>query len=562
MTLREIYRRLAMNQVHQPSDSLFALNQPPLFIGMNAYSSDSLLVALIANFPSVVHKELELLGEYVLSCTAQELARMANYNTPQLHAYGPGGERWDKVEFHPAWHALLRRSIHDGLHCSIWDRSFEPVVRKQAHKIRAARLYLMAQLEAGHLMSPSVTSASMVALMTTPRVHKDWAPKIFSREYDPTNKAPMQKTSVAIGLGLTEKRGGTDIAAITSQGQKISDGIYCLSGHKWFLSSPMSDAFIMLAQVEGRVGCFLVPRLLEDGSPNGLCYQRLKNKIGNRSNATVELEFSNTFGFLLGDLNVSTGPVEDMKILIYLDSAIMSVSGMRVSLAEAIHYARRRHVSGGILIDQPVMKRAIADIALDIAAATALSFRLANSFDEAKSRSEEAAYARIMAPITKYWCCKMAPAVIAEAMECIGGSGYIEERSIARHYRESPANSILLGSGNAMVLDVLNLLEKGKNLFEQLFSTLEQDLGSSGKKVITILRDSISLCKEDKGLARFLTEKIALASSAAALYRAGMNDIADVFLENRFLDNCHSTHCMLHGRFNAAHIIDSLYLDC
>ncbi|MEG8099381.1 acyl-CoA dehydrogenase family protein [Candidatus Liberibacter brunswickensis] len=550
-----------MNQIYNPLDSLSELNQPSLFVGMNAYSSDSLLVALSANFPSAFHKDLESLGEYVFSCSSQELARMANHNIPQLHAYGPGGERWDRIEFHPAWHALLRRSIHDGLHCSIWDRSFKPIVRKQAHKIRAVRLYLMAQLEAGHLISPSMTSASMVALMTTPLVNKDWAPKIFSREYDPTSKAPMQKSSVTIGLGLTEKKGGTDISAITSQGHKISDGIYCLSGHKWFLSAPMSDAFIMIAKVEGLFGCFLVPRLLEDGSPNGLCYQRLKNKIGNRSNATVEVEFSNTFGFLLGDLGENASPIEDMKILIYLDCAIMSVSGMRVSLAETIHYARRRYVEGSALIDQPVMQRVIADMALDVVAATALSFRLANSFDEAKSRSEEAAYARIMAPITKYWCCKISPTIIAESMECIGGSGYIEERSIARHYRESPANSILLGSGNAMVLDVINLLEKGSNLFDHLFVNLEKDLGVSGKKVIGILQNTVSLCKEDKGLARLLTEKIALASSAAALYKVGMNDIADAFLETRFFGNWHSTYGMLNSRFNASNIINSVYLN-
>ncbi|CAL9914459.1 putative acyl-CoA dehydrogenase AidB [Candidatus Liberibacter solanacearum] len=550
-----------MNQTHQQLDSLSELNQPSLFIGMNAYKSDSFVVDLTANFPRSIRKELELLGEYVFSYSAQELARMANHNIPQLHAYGAGGERCDRIEFHPAWHALLRRSMKDGLHCAVWNRNYEPEVRKQAHKIRAARLYLMAQLEAGHLTSLSMTSASMVALMTTPRVHKDWAYKILSQEYDPTSKAPMQKTSVTIGLGLTEKQGGTDIGAITSLGQKISDGIYCLSGHKWFLSAPMSDAFIMLARVEGIVGCFLVPRLLEDGSSNGLCYQRLKNKIGNRSNATVEVEFSNAFGFLLGDLNAGTSPVEDMKILMYLDCAIISTSGMRASLAEAIHYARRRYVSRNILIDQSIMNRVIADVALDVAAATALSFRLANAFDEAKLRSEDAAYARVMAPVTKYWCCKIAPAVIAEAMECIGGSGYVEERSIARHYRESPANSILLGSGNAMVLDLLNLLEKGSNLFEQVFSNLEKDLGSSGKKVIDLLQDSVSLCKEDRGLARLLIERMAIAASAAALCREGADNIADVFLESRFFGNGHSTYGLLHSRVNSTHIIDSLYLD-
>ncbi|MBY7649298.1 MAG: acyl-CoA dehydrogenase [Candidatus Liberibacter europaeus] len=550
-----------MNKVNQQLDVLSELNQPPPFIGINAYSSDSLVVDFTANFPRVIRRELELLGQYVFSCTAQELSRMANYNAPNLHAYGPGGERLDIIEFHPAWHSLMRRSIQDGLHCSIWDRNADAEIRKHSHKIRVSRLYLMAQLEAGHLTSPSITSASMVALMTSPIVQKDWARKILSREYDPTNIAPMHKTSVSIGLGLTEKQGGTDIWATTSCGQKISDGIYCLSGHKWFLSVPMSDAFIMLAKVEDKIGCFLVPRLLEDGSSNGLCYQRLKNKVGNRSNATAEVEFSNTFGFLLGDLDAGASPVEDMKILLYLDCSVISAAGMRASLAEAIHYIRRRYVSGKLLIEQPIMTRVVADMALDVAAATALSFRLANSFDEAKYNSINAAYARVMAPVTKYWCCKIAPNLIAEAMECIGGSGYVEERSISRHYREAPANSILLGSSNAMLLDLLNVLEKGTNLFDQVFANLEKDFGSSGKKAIELLQESVSLCKKDRGLARLLIERMALVASAAALYRSGATSIADAFLETRVFGDCHSTYGMLHSRFNAAHIVDSLYPD-
>lgn len=550
-----------MNQVNPQLDALAALNQPPLFIGINAYSSDSLVVDLTANFPRVVRKELELLGVHIFSSNAKELARMANCNLPQLHSYGAGGERRDTVEFHPAWHSLMRRSIQDGLHCSVWDRSVDPDIRKQAHKIRAARLYLMAQLEAGHLTIPSVTSASVVALMASPKIQKDWMRKILSREYDPTNKSSMHKSSVTIGLGLTEKQGGTDISSVTSSAQKISDGIYYLSGHKWFVSAAMSDAFIMLAQVEKNISCFLVPRLLEDGSSNGLCYQRLKNKVGNLSNATVEMEFSNTFGFLLGDIDSGTSPVDDMKILLYLDYAIISSAEMRASLAEAVHYVRRRCVLGKNLIDQPLMTRVIADMALDVAAATALSFRLANVFDDAKYNSIDASYALVMAPVTKYWCCKIAPTIISEAMECIGGSGYIEDRSIARHYKDAPVNAILAGSSNATVLDLLNLLEKGNNLFEQVFVYLEKDLGSYGKQAVDLLRETVSLCKEDRGLSRLLIERMALIASAAALYRSGAVNIADAFLENRVFGNGHSTYGLLYGKFNASNIVNSLYPD-
>ncbi|AHA27750.1 acyl-CoA dehydrogenase family protein [Candidatus Liberibacter americanus] len=550
-----------MNQVDPRLDSLAALNQPPLFIGINAYSSDSLVVDITAKFPRVVRKELELLGGHIFSCNAQELARMANSNLPHLHSYGPGGERRDIVEFHPAWHSLIRLSIKDGLHCSVWDRSVDPEIRKQAHKIRAARLYLMAQLEAGHLTVPCITSASVVALMASPKIQKDWVRKILSREYDPTNKSIMHKSFATIGLGLTEKKGGTDADSITSSGQKISDGIYCLSGHKWFISAPMSDAFIMLARVEKNVSCFLVPRLLEDNSSNGLFYQRLKNKVGNRSNATVEIEFSNTFGFLLGDLSSGTSPVDDMKILLYLDYAIISSAEMRASLAETVHYLRRRSVFGRNLIDQPLMSRVIADMSLDVAAATALSFRLANVFDDAKYNSIDASYARIMAPVTKYWCCKIAPNIIAEAIECIGGSGYVEDRPIARQYMEAPVNSILAGSSNSAVLDLLNLLEKSNNLFEQVFAYLENDLGSYGKRAVDLLKETVGLCQEDMGLSRLLIERMALVAAAAALYRLGAVNIADAFLETRVFGNYRSTYGSLPSRFNASNIVDSLYPD-
>ncbi|MBA5724071.1 acyl-CoA dehydrogenase family protein [Candidatus Liberibacter sp.] len=549
-----------MTQDH-PLNSLSTLNQPPLFMGIDAYSSDSLVMDLTSNFPHVVRKELELLGNHVFSYAAQELARMANRNSPQLRSYGPGGERIDIVEFHPAWHALMRRSMKDGLHCSVWDRNVEPDIRKQAYKIRAASLYLMGQLESGHLSSLSMTNASVVALMASSEMQKGWLQKISSREYDPSNKASIYKNSVTIGLGLTEKRAGTDLGETTSCAEKISDGIYRLSGHKWFVSAPMSDAFVILAKTPEGIGCFLVPRLLEDGSLNGLCYQRLKDKVGNRSNATVEMEFSNTFGFLLGDIGSDASPIDDMKILSYLDCAIMSASGMRASLAEAIHYARRRYVFGKLLIDQPVMNRVFADMALDVSAATALSFRLAGAFDRAKSHPEDAAYARIMAPVSKYWCCKIAPAIIAEAMECIGGSGYVEERSIARHYREAPANAILEGSGNAMVLDLLSLLENGNHLFEQVFTSLGKDLGSSGKKIVAMLQDSVSLCKEDIGSARLLIERMALVSAASELYRSGAGRIADAFLETRISGGWRSTYGMLDSRFKASNIVNCLYPD-
>ena len=261
-------------------EKLAELNQPSLWSGINAYRSDPLIVDLTAGLPRGTREDLENMGRYVTSPEAQELARMANQGTPQLRTHGPRGERLDVVEFHPAWHALMRRSMSVGLHSSVWDPQADADAKDQSHKIRAARFYLTAQLESGHLCPLTMTSASVAALSASPAVQKDWAPKILSRKYDSSNKPAMQKTAVTIGMGMTEKQGGTDVRSNKSSAEKVSEGIYRLSGHKWFMSAPMSDAFIMLAQTKEGMGCFLVPRLLEDGSANGLQFQRLKDKIG------------------------------------------------------------------------------------------------------------------------------------------------------------------------------------------------------------------------------------------------------------------------------------------
>ena len=255
-----------MTQTPRNADPSNDLNQPSLWSGINAYRSDPLIVDLTANLPRSIREDLEQMGRFVTSHEAQELARMANQGVPQLKTHGPRGERQDIVEFHPAWHALMRRSMSIGLHSSIWDPQADPDAKDQSHKVRAARFYLTAQLECGHLCPLTMTSASVAAMMSAPAVQKDWAPKILSRKYDSTNKPAMQKSAVTIGMGMTEKQGGTDVRANTTSAERVGEGIYRLSGHKWFLSAPMSDAFIMLAQTGDGLGCFLVPRLLEDGS--------------------------------------------------------------------------------------------------------------------------------------------------------------------------------------------------------------------------------------------------------------------------------------------------------
>ena len=533
------------------------LNQPPLWSGINAYRSDPLLVDATDAMPKGLRDEFDAIGRYVTSPEAQELARMANEGVPQLRTHGPRGERLDVVDYHPAWHALMRRSMASGLHSSLWENV--PEEKGRAHKARAVRFYLTAQLECGHLCPLTMTSASVAALSVSPQVQREWGRKILSRKYDSTNKPAMQKSAVTIGMGMTEKQGGTDVRANTSTAERVGEGIYRLSGHKWFMSAPMSDGFVMLAQTREGVGCFLVPRLLEDGSSNGLRFQRLKDKIGNRSNASSEVEFSDTFGFLLGSPDAGIRTILDMVTLTRLDCALASSGIMRASLAEAVHHTRGRNVFGKPLVAQPIMTRVLADMALDVAGATALSFRLAEAFDKARDSAEDAAYARIMTPVTKYWCCKIAPALIYEAMECIGGSGYVEERPIARHYREAPVNAIWEGSGNVMALDLMRVIGRGRDLFEMLFAGLARDLGPAGKKTVEVLRAALSLCERDEGAARMLVEQLALAAAAAELYRAGAGRIADAFLETRLASGWRSTYGMLDSRFDSAYIVDLLY---
>lgn len=533
------------------------LNQPRPWAGINAYRTDPLLLDLSAGLPRIVKDEFEQIGRYVTSTEAQELARMANQNPPELRTHGTRGERLDVVEFHPAWHALMRRSMSIGLHSSVWDG--DTPAKGHEHKARAIRFFLTAQLECGHLCPLTMTSASVAAMMASPRVQREWAPKILSRKYDSSNKPMAQKTAVTLGMGMTEKQGGTDVRANTTAAEKVGEGIYRLAGHKWFMSAPMSDAFVMLAQVPEGMGCFLVPRLLEDGTANGLRFQRLKDKIGNRSNASSEVEFDGAMAYLLGEPGHGVRTILEMVTLTRLDCALASAGIMRASLAEAVHHVRGRKVFGKNLIDQPIMTRVLADMALDVAAATALSFRLADSFDRAGGNPADAAYARVMTPVVKYWVCKIAPQLIYEAMECLGGSGYIEERPIARHYREAPVNAIWEGSGNVMALDLLRVLERGRDLFESVFAGLEKDLGPSGKKTVEVLRAAMALCERDEGAARLLVEQLALAAAAAELYRVGAGKIADFFLESRLAGGWRHTYGVLDGRFDARYVIDLLY---
>ena len=532
-------------------------NQTPPLSGGNAWRSDSLVMQLAQDFSEAARKDIDQIGKFVLSAEAQDLARLANTETPKLRTYDRQGRRADQVEFHPAYHALMRRSIANGLHSSIWENGEAETGKR--HQVRAVRFFLTAQLEDGHLCPLTMTSASLAALMASPKLFREWAPRVTTRKYDQSNRAPVDKTGLTLGMGMTEKQGGTDVRANTTRAERAGNNFYRITGHKWFMSAPMSDAFLVLAQAQEGPSCFLVPRMLGDGKSNGFEFQRLKDKLGNRSNASSEVEFDNALGELVGEPGGGVKTIMDMVTLTRLDCALGSAGMMRAALSEAVHHARHRRVFGEVLIDQPLMQRVLADMALDVAAATALSIRLARAFDEAADDRGEASFARAMTPVVKYWVCKIAPGLTYEAMECLGGNGYVEEAPLARIYREAPVNAIWEGSGNVMALDVLRVLKRGPALFDEVLAGIERDMGEGSRGTTGVLRAAMNVALEDEGSARILTEQLALSAAAAELRRIGAGRIADAFIETRLAGQWRTTYGMLDGRHDSRAIVDTLY---
>ena len=533
------------------------LNQPPSAAGGNAWRGDPLLIQIAEDFSAPVRKDLDGLGRFVLSQEALETARLANVDVPVLRTHDRQGRRIDAVDYHPAYHALMRRSMASGLHSSIWENT--PTETGRRHQVRAARFYLTSQLETGHLCPITMTSASLAGLMASPNLFREWAPRITTRKYDQTSKPPVEKTGLTLGMGMTEKQGGTDVRANTTRAERASRDFHRINGHKWFLSAPMSDAFLVLAQASEGLSCFLVPRVLGDGTGNGFRFQRLKEKLGNRSNASAEVEFVNAIGQMVGEPGGGVKTIMDMVTLTRLDCAVASSGLMRAGLSEAIHHARHRQVFGKRLIDQPLMQRVLADMALDVAGASALSFRLARSFDEAASNRTEGAFARAMTAVVKYWVCKIAPSLLYEAMECLGGNGYVEEMPLARYYREAPVNAIWEGSGNVMALDVLRVLGQAPAMFDEVLAGIERDLGAGGPGTVAVLRAAIQVAGTDEGSARILTEQLALSAAAAELKRMGAGRIADAFIETRLAGQWRTTYGMLDARHDSRLIVDTLY---
>ena len=535
----------------RPFETHDVTNQSPPFADTNLFASDASLTDAVKREGGTSAVEaLTAFGARSGSAEAQELARLANRFTPVLETHDGRGRRRDEVIYHPAYHELMALSAAEGLTCSAYEhvadagRSPNP----GANVIRSAGLYLAAQMGPGHCCPLTMTNAAVPALLAAPDLAKAWLPKVLVRAYDRRFLPPEQKTALTIGMGMTEKQGGTDVRANATTAAPAEGGgepgrAYVLTGHKWFLSAPMSDAFLMLAQAPKGLSCFLVPRFLPDGSLNALRLQRLKEKVGNRSNASSEVEIAGAQGFLVGEEGRGIATIIEMVTATRLDCAVSSAGLMRLGLAIALHHTRHRTVFQRKLAEQPIMGAVLADLALDAEAATALAFRLARAFDRAAD-PRAAAWRRLMTPVTKFWVCKIAPAHVYESMECMGGNGYVEEGLHGRLYREVPVNAIWEGSGNVMCLDVLRVLQREPEVAEAVIEELRSQIGDDGA-LKTALGRVERFLHEPRLLelrARAFVEGLALVAAGSLLRAHAPTAVADAFIATRLTGRWRHTY--------------------
>src|ERR1700689_4027953 len=498
-------------------------NQSPPYENVHLLLSDlPLREAIEANGAGSELADLSAFGREWGTGEMFSLARRANENPPKLYTFDAKGFRRDVVEFHPAYHDLMRASIAAGLQGSTWqptgDRKPPP-----AEVARSARYYMAAQIESGHLCPITMTRAALAALVAAPSLLAQIAPKVVSKSYDPTFRPWWEKPGMTLGMGMTEKQGGTDVRANSTTATPVGEA-YSITGHKWFLSAPMCDAFLVLAQAPGGLTCFFVPRFRPHGAVNGLRLQRLKDKLGNRSNASSEVEFIDAFALRVGEEGAGVRPIIQMVQLTRLDCALASAGFMRMAMTQAIHHCRYRSVFQRHLYDQPMMRAVLADLALEVEGAVALVMRLSRSFDYAGSDPREAAYARLITPAAKYWICKTAPSFIYEAMECLGGNGYVEESMLPRLYREAPLNAIWEGSGNVMCLDVLRALRRDQESAD-LFAALAHDVAPLTGREAARMEPKNDLASE--AAARVTVGRLAALAAAAALKASAPSAVAD-----------------------------------
>jgi len=501
-------------------------NQVPPLENCNPYLADMALREALAREGAAWAEEgLVRHGADAGSAEVIRWGFEANESPPKLKTHDRFGHRLDEVEFHPSWHALMRWSMKHELHSLPWTS-----MRDGAWVARSALLMLSAQVEAGHCCPISMATACIPTLRHEGALTEAWLPKLTDTRYDPRFVPAKDKTACLIGMAMTEKQGGSDVRANTTTATAQGAGVYAVHGHKWFCSAPMCDAFLVLARAAGGLSCLLLPRFLPDGRKNNFFIQRLKDKLGNRSNASCEVEFDNAFAWLVGEEGQGVRTIIEMVNHTRLDCALISTALMRAGVANAVHHARHRSAFGKKLVEHELMQNTLAHLCVESEAATALVMRLSRSYDEKQASRSERLFSRLATTVTKYWLCKRAPAHVFEAMECLGGTGYVEESVLPRLYREAPLNSIWEGSGNVMCLDALRALRTEPATGEALVVEIELARGADAR--LDRATESLKgLLREPPAVAdgRRLVEQMARALQASLLVRYSTPEVADAF---------------------------------
>jgi len=499
-------------------------NQPPPLLDHDVAAGDAALVEAVARH-GADPDTLRELGELAGTERAERWAAEANRYPPVLRTHDRYGNRIDEVDFHPAWHELMRVAVGAGLHGTPWV-STAPA----PHLTRAARFYLWSQVEAGHGCPSSMTYAVVPALRADPALAATYLPGLTATGYDPGLRPAAAKAGLLAGMAMTEKQGGSDVRANTTQAVPASDGRYRLTGHKWFCSAPMCDLFLVLAQAEGGLTCFLVPRVLPDGSRNTFRLQRLKDKLGNRSNASAEVEFEQTAGWRVGSEGRGVPTILEMVTMTRLDCVLGSAAAVRAATAQAIHHATHRRAFGRPLREQPLMRAVLADLAVEAEAGTALAVRLASTVD-----TGETELGRLATAVGKFWMCKRAAAVTAEALECLGGNGFVEDSGMPRLYREAPLNSIWEGAGNVIALDVLRALGRQPESVAAFLAEVEAAAGADARldAAVKRLRGEIADAEAIETRARRVAGLMAVCLQGSLLVRYAPPAVADAFCASR-----------------------------
>jgi putative acyl-CoA dehydrogenase len=534
-------------------DTHDVVNQAPPLTGYDVFGADAALVeAVDRNGARGAVDELHDLGRRAGCFESQELGRRANENPPVLVTHDRYGNRVDRVRYHPAYHELMTTAIGNGLHAAPWADD-----RPGAHVARAAKVIVWYQVDGGHVCPISMTYSVVPSLRHEPAIDAEWEPRLTSRTYDPTDGPAGAKLGATCGMGMTEKQGGSDVRANTTVARPVADG-YALTGHKWFCSAPMSDAFLMLAQAPNGLSCFLVPRWLPDGTRNPMRIQRLKDKLGDRSNASSEIELVETWGALIGDEGRGIRTIIEMVNHTRLDCVLGSTAIMRQGVAQATWHAHYRRAFGAALDEQPLMTNVLADLVLESEAATAAALRLAHAFEADTDDEHEQRIKRLVTPIVKYWTCKRAPQHAAEALECLGGAGYVEESDLPRLFRQSPLNGVWEGSGNVICLDVLRAIARDPGVLDAYWDEVGLAGGIDRRldDAVTALRAECADLDQLETRARRLVERLATAFQASLLVRHAPAAVADAFCASRLAGDAGRAFGTLPPGIDATAVVD------